>query len=118
MPVKKDLEMLQLEIVKFLNTSPWGSTAPMRQCARSMNMSVRTLRRRLADNQTTFSEVVENWRITNARRLLSTHDMPITAIATLLGYNHSSNFERAFKRWTSLSPSDYRARSRAQSGLK
>ena len=74
-----------------------------------MNISPRTLRRRLAEKQTTFSKMFENWRIVNARQLLSKGDMPITAIAAILGYNHPSNFERAFKRWTGRSPSGFRA---------
>lgn len=90
----------------------------MVKCARSMNISARTLRRRLANCQTTFSEVFETWRITNARKLLSKRDIPIATIASLLGYNYSSNFERAFKRWTGLSPSDFRARSKTGTGPK
>lgn len=81
----------------------------MSRCAQSMKISPRTLRRRLAENQTTFSEVFENWRIATARQLLSRRDLPIAQIASRLGYNHSSNFERAFKRWTGVSPSDFRA---------
>ena len=102
-------EKLQTAIVNFLDSRSWGSAAPMIECARSMSMSPRTLRRRLAEDQTTFSEVFENWRITTARQLLSKHDMQITAIAAVLGYNHPSNFERAFKRWTGVSPSCFRA---------
>ena len=90
----------------------------MVKCAQSMNISARTLRRRLAENQTTFSEVFEHWRVTTARRLLSERDMPIAAIAALLGYNHTSNFERAFKRWSGVCPSDFRARSRKTAGPK
>jgi AraC-like DNA-binding protein len=81
-----------------------------------MSISARTLRRRLAENQTTFSEVFENWRISNARHLLLKRDISVARIAALLGYSHSSNFERAFKRWTGISPSDFRAPAKRHPG--
>lgn len=81
-----------------------------------MNISVRTLRRRLAERQTTFSAVFENRRIANAKRLLRQTDLSIQSIAQCLGYAYVSNFERAFKRWTGLNPSDFRARSKKGTG--
>ena len=108
-PNNHNYERLRAEIVNILDSRPWGSAAPMVICARSMNISARTLRRRLAENQTTFSEVFENWRIANAKRLLSERNEPIASISAILGYNHQSNFERAFKRWAGVSPTCYRA---------
>ena len=90
----------------------------MVKCARSMDISVRTLRRQLADNQTTFSKVIETWRLKTAKQLLNKRKTPIAEIATHLGYNHSSNFERAFKRWTGVSPSEFRAKSKKPTGPK
>ncbi len=112
MPSDQNFEQLHSMIINFLDSGPWGSTTPMIKCAQSMNISARTLRRRLAENRTTFSEVFEAWRMTTAKQNLSKHDMPIAAIAARLGYNHSSNFERAFKRWTGVSPSNFRASSK------
>lgn len=81
----------------------------METLAESMKLSVRTLRRRLAEQQTTFREILENWRNETSKRLLRQRtDLDIGDIARRLGYAHSSNFERAFKRWTGVSPGKYR----------
>ena len=90
----------------------------MSALADSMNLSMRTLRRRLAARKTSFSAVLENWRSANARRLLRQPDLTIQSIGRRLGYAYVSNFERAFKRWTGFYPGDYRKRQTNTSGPK
>ena len=90
----------------------------MAALAQALNLSVRTLRRRLAARQTTFSAVLENWRTVNAKRLLRQPDLSVQSIAQRLGYAYVSNFERAFKRWTGFSPGQYRIRQTDAAGPK
>lgn len=76
--------------------------------ARELNMSGRTLRRRLATSGVSFETLVENVRKTRALSLLTHSDFAVERIAAETGYSDVRNFRRAFKRWTGVSPSEYR----------
>ncbi|WEJ74720.1 AraC family transcriptional regulator [Pseudomonas sp. PSE14] len=73
--------------------------------AADLNMSSRTLRRRLGEHETTFDALQERVRRARAMSLLSNPDLPIERIAEALGYSDVRGFRRAFKRWTGRSPS-------------
>ncbi len=86
---------------------------PMDAVAAALHMTPRTLRRRLAELGTTHQEIVEQLRCAMAiDRLRETSDS-VEEIAASLGYNDPSNFGRAFRRWTGMSPRAWR-RSRAE----
>lgn len=74
----------------------------------TLNMSGRTLRRRLAASGVSFETLVENVRKTRALSLLTHSDVAVERIAVEIGYSDVRNFRRAFKRWTGVSPSEYR----------
>jgi AraC-like DNA-binding protein len=78
--------------------------------ARSMNLSRRTFQRRLADEGTSFKEVLDETRRQVALRYVENPHMPLKEVSYLLGFSEPSNFTRAFRRWTGKSPSDYRLR--------
>jgi AraC-like DNA-binding protein len=63
----------------------------------------------------TFSDYVRSLRIWTARKLLAESDAPITDICFRSGFNNISNFNRAFLRTTSLTPSVYRRAAKARS---
>lgn len=56
----------------------------------------------------TFSDIIRSYRLERACTLLSSSNMPIEEIAVLVGYPHTSNFYRIFKKYNSLSPQQYR----------
>jgi AraC-like DNA-binding protein len=85
--------------------------------ARELNMSGRTLRRRLAAHQMIFEELVENSRKTQALSLLMHSKLSMKAISTELGYSNPSSFRRAFKRWASIAPTSFRAEDSTRSCL-
>jgi AraC-like DNA-binding protein len=68
-------------------------------------MSTRTLSRRLAVEETTYEEVVDTLRRSLALQYLKEPGMSLSQIAWLLGYEGSTSFHHAFKRWTGRSPS-------------
>ena len=76
--------------------------------AAEMNMSLRTLQRKLSDEGTSFSEVYKAIRKDMANEYIQDSQMSISEIAYLLGFSEQANFTRAFRRWYGASPSDYR----------
>jgi AraC-like DNA-binding protein len=78
--------------------------------AEAAGMSVRTLQRRLAESGITYAGLVAESRIRIAKQWLEQSDMPVADIAVGLGYTAASNFTRAFRRRTGLSPAAYRRR--------
>ena len=76
--------------------------------ADSLAMSRRTLQREIARRGTTYAEVVHNSRMRRACEELDNSDKTVTEIAFELGYTDASNFTRAFRRETGVSPSAFR----------
>lgn len=78
------------------------------EMAAQLNMSVRTLRRRLKDYGTTYQQFKDDLRRSAAARLLRRPELKINAISALLGFDEPSAFHRSFKKWTGLTPGEYR----------
>jgi AraC-like DNA-binding protein len=77
--------------------------------ARDLHMSRRSLQRRLAEAEATYQSLVDETRRDMALRYLEDPGKSATDIAFLLGYSQQSAFTRAFRRWTGMSPSEYRS---------
>ena len=75
-------------------------------------MSPRTLKRKLADHNTTFSTIRDEMRRQRALLLLDNRGLSIGEIAQKLGYSELPNFTRAFRKWTGVTPIAYRERAR------
>ena len=73
--------------------------------AKALGVSVRTLSRRLSAEATTYAEVVDHLRRSLALEYLKDPGFSLAQIAWLLGYEGSTSFNHAFKRWTGRSPS-------------
>jgi AraC-like DNA-binding protein len=69
----------------------------------------RTLNRRLREEGTSFRHELDDIRYEMARQLLAESSMSIAKIATKLNYADVSAFSRAFKRWTGITPAQWRA---------
>ncbi len=76
--------------------------------ARQLQMSARTLGRRLEREGTTFSAVVDDLKEELALRYVTQYDLGFADIAFRLGFAHVEAFYRAFKRWTGQTPLAYR----------
>ena len=97
-----------LSRVRALLRDDLGLALP--EIARRVSMSPRTLKRRLAEQGTTFSELIDDARRQKALALLEDRRLTIDAIAGQLGYSDTANFTRAFRRWTGKSPGEARGR--------
>ena len=73
-----------------------------------IGMSPRTLQRQLAEEERSFSRLLQSVRFRVAQRLLRDSSMPLTEIASRLSYADLPNFIRAFKRWTGVGPNEFR----------
>ncbi|GIZ10988.1 AraC family transcriptional regulator [Pseudomonas sp. NCCP-436] len=79
--------------------------------AEQMGMTSWSLQRRLREQGLSFSQVVDRLRCELATYYLSQQQLPISALAPLLGYSESSAFSRAFRRWFGVSPRQWRRES-------
>ena len=68
--------------------------------ARELHMSERTLKRKLAEHDTTYSAIRDDLRRQRALLLLENRELSIGEIAGKLGYSELPNFTRAFRKWT------------------
>lgn len=77
--------------------------------AESMGVTPGQLRRLLASNGATFSALLDGTRKAMACRMLAQTSVPISAVAELLEYSSTTALALAMKRWTGMTPSEYRA---------
>jgi AraC-like DNA-binding protein len=76
--------------------------------ARSLGMSSRTLRRRLAAEGTSIRTLTDQVRREIARALIEDPDVSLASLAARLGFSDQSALTRAFRRWTGRSPGAFR----------
>jgi AraC-like DNA-binding protein len=87
-----------------------GRIPSVEEVARALHVSTRTLKRKLAAEETSFTELLDRERHDAALRLLRTPELSLEEIASKLGYSNATSFARAFRRWTGDAPTRYRAR--------
>jgi len=80
------------------------------EIAAAINLSQRSLQRRLSEQQMPFTRVLEDTRRDLSREYVRDPQRSINEIAYLLGFAEPGNFSRAFKRWYGKTPSQYRDR--------
>jgi len=81
----------------------------MDEMATQLQMTSRTLRRKLTEEGTSFQLLKDEMRRDAAIHHLSQPNQAISQIATLLGFSEPAAFARAFKQWTGVPPSVYRS---------
>ena len=79
-----------------------------RNLAAQVNVSERTLRRRLAVQEASYRHLKDEARYERARDLLINTRMGIAEVAQALGYADARSFRRAFKRWSGVLPTALR----------
>ena len=91
----------------IIDMLPSGGIAD-EKVAETLNMSVRSLQRRLKEVGSTFRTLLEAVRKDLASTYVRDPDIELVEVAFLLGFSDQSAFSRAFKRWTGNSPSEAR----------
>ncbi|MND76079.1 HTH-type transcriptional regulator VirS [compost metagenome] len=75
-----------------------------------MNISIKTLQRRLNNESTTFNDILLEIRKKRVIEYLETEQFTSQQISTLLGYKAKSQFLKAFQIWFGMTPKEYKAR--------
>lgn len=78
------------------------------QVASQLGMSVSTLRRQLLEEGTSYQRLKDECKRATAVRYLASTDLTFVEVSQLLGFDEISAFYRAFRRWTGVTPSEYR----------
>jgi AraC-like DNA-binding protein len=94
--------------VRRLVVGDEGARCSMEQVAARLEMTPRTLRRRLAEQGVSFAALVDDERRSRALELLRSSRLSLRDVAARLEYKTPSSFVRAFHRWTGETPAMYR----------
>ncbi len=78
------------------------------QVAQTLNMSLSTLRRRLLAENTSFQKIKDDCRKNSAIQHMRSPQLSINDVAELMGFDEPSAFFRSFKRWTGMTPGEFR----------
>lgn len=76
--------------------------------AEDLHMSVRTLRRRLKAEDTSYQAFKDKTRLEAAMAYLNRPGLKINAVSALMGFDEPSAFYRTFKKWKGMTPGEYR----------
>lgn len=108
---ERELAAIVVGLIGRIRAQLARADAPLETIARELHVSPRTLKRKLAEEGTTFSAIRDDLRRQRALLLLDDRRLSIGEIGARLGYSELPNFTRAFRKWTGMTPVAWRARS-------
>ncbi|KZZ57116.1 hypothetical protein A3762_10370 [Oleiphilus sp. HI0125] len=94
------------QVLAYLSSTPLYR-ADMEECAASLTMSSRTLRRKLTNEGESYQSILDTFRSELAAKYLNSTNMTLEEISERLGYSDAANFSHAFKRWHGYSPKSF-----------
>src|SRR5690606_19125377 len=107
------LRLLPLRLRRLLMRY-YGAFPSLENAASELGMSSRTMRRKLAEDGTSYQKELDTVRHKLAREYFLRGGNSVTEVSLLLGYADSSAFAKAFRRWTGLSPKAFQEQVQAQ----
>lgn len=96
------------EQIRFLLRRELETPPSVEDIARRLNLSPRTLNRKLGELDCNYRQLLREVRFETAAELLQGRDLPIAIVAQRSGFNDASNFVKAFKEWAGVTPHRYR----------
>lgn len=97
------------KVYKYIRTNFMDGSIKLETVANLVNMTVPSFCRYFKSRaRKTFTEVVNEFKVVHATKLLAETELPISHVCFDSGFNNFSNFNRYFKRITGKSPSEYR----------
>ena len=92
---------------KLIDMLPSGEIQE-EQVAQALNLSLRSLQRRLSEHRLTFRMLLNDTRRELALVYVRSPRVSLAEVSYLLGFSEPGNFTRAFRRWTGATPTEYR----------
>jgi AraC-like DNA-binding protein len=89
-----------------------GRRASLEAVAERLDIPVRTLRRKLSEQGTSFRELAEQAKVQVATKYIRDTEMTMEDIAHAVGFSDAANFRHAFRRWAGERPQEVRRRFR------
>jgi AraC-like DNA-binding protein len=99
---------LQAQLAKLFKDALPSGEPRQDDVATRLGLSLRSLQRRLAEQGSSYRDVLNQTRHSLALDHLAQAELSVGEIAFLLGFSEVSAFTRAFKRWTGVSPREWR----------
>ena len=106
--VEKIANLVVLDIENLIKEALPSGIPSILQIGKHMGMSRRTVARKLSEYGLSYRELIRKTQEELSKDLLQNHKLNIGEIAFQVGFSEQSAFNKAFKRWTGKSPSDYR----------
>ncbi len=98
------------EVRRAIGATLESGETTLETVAAQLKITPRRLRTQLSDAQTSFQQILSDYRCRLAKRLLAGTNESIEKIVYLTGFSEPSTFYRAFKRWSNETPVEYRKR--------
>lgn len=98
------------QVSKVISFSLANGHYKIKAIANAMNQSERTLQRKLGEQNTSYSALLDSVRFNMANQYLKNTSYRLTDIAALLGYRNLSAFSRSYSRWCGIAPVEVRKR--------
>ena len=105
MGAQKTLGGYTKQVRKLIATRLSGRSVAAIDVAEAMSMSKRTLQRRLSEEGTNYSRILDEVRRDHTLSALAAGQHGCKEMSTRLGYRQQSTFTRAVQRWTGHTPS-------------
>lgn len=103
-----DQQNIKTRVRLILEEDMLGSFSSIEEVAERMNISSRTLHRRLEKEDSSFQQIKDDIRRDAAVAYINRPELTISAVSVLMGFQDTSAFYRAFKKWTGMSPGEFR----------
>ena len=103
---------LESKVMQVITTLLPNGECSIGLSAKMLGLHPRTLQKRLKTEGLSFSQLLQNTRLQIAKHALRQPDNSVTDIALKVGYAEIAVFSRHFKKWTGLTPSQFKAKAR------
>lgn len=109
--MRQDLAII-FTLMRYFRQNPLASpsSVPTGKPCKALRITPRSLRNQLSRESASFQQIKAQVRQQLAIQKLLASALPISSVALELGFSEPGDFSRNFKRWTGLSPSEYRAK--------
>ena len=104
----RDLTSVENATMEVFNSMNGSYLPTLEEFSDYFGLSKRTVIREFSKAGTSYKEMMNKHQFLSALDLLGDLNLSVETISMALGYSHTSNFIKAFKRWTSTTPYQYR----------